>query len=146
MLDKIKDFVKGRGIGFWVSLGILLLMLVMTIIYPVYFYFSQYWESNVLVFLILGLALAVGLFVGGLFFKPLQEYVPAALGIGVLVATLFFFSGSWLMIQDAIGGYENRGFIDGFWPFVVLAIICIAASIVNIIVLRQTKSNRKTSD
>ena len=139
MLDKIKEVVNSRDIGFWVSLGILVLMTVMTIIYPIYFYFSQYWESKVLVFLIVGLVIAVGLFVGGLFFKPLQEYVPAALGIGVLIATLYFFSGSWLMIQDAVGGYEHRGFIAGFWPFVVLAIICIVASIVNIIVLRQAK-------
>jgi hypothetical protein len=142
MLEKIKEFVKRRDIGFWVSLGIVVLMTVMTIIYPVYFYFSQYWESNVLVFLIVGLVLAAGLFAGGLFFKPLQEYVPAALGIGLLIAVLFFFSGSWLMIQDAVGGYESRGFIDGFWQFVVLAIICLVASIVNIVVLRQVKNNR----
>lgn len=138
-MEKVKDFFKSRDIGFWFSLGTLILMIVLTAIYPVYFYFSQYWESRVLVFLILGLIVAAGLFVGGLFFKPLENYVPAALGIGILVATLFFFSGSWLMIQDAVGGYEHRGFIPGFWAFVVLAIICIVASIVNIIVLRQTK-------
>lgn len=140
MMEKVKNFAETKGIGFWVSAGILILMLVMTIIYPVYFYYSQYWDGRTLVFLIIGLVLGLGLMVGGIFFKPLAEWAPAAIGGCVFLATLFFFWGTWLNIQDALGGYEARGMAPGFWGFAVLAIISIVASIVNIIVLRQNKN------
>ncbi|MBO4990268.1 MAG: hypothetical protein J6D37_08060 [Clostridia bacterium] len=138
-MEKLKAFVQSRGIGFWVSSVIAVLMLVLAIIYRQCFYWSQYYDARTLIFLIVGLAAGVILMVAGAFFKPLGEWAPAALGAGVFLATLFFFVGSWLMIQDAVGGYEHRGFIAGFWPFVVMAILCIVGSIVNIIFLRQTK-------
>lgn len=140
MLDKLKQYIAERSVGYWVTLGVAVLMLILVIVYPTNFFWSQYYEGKTLVFLILGLVLGILLLVGGIFFKPLEAWAPAAMGAGVFAATLFFFVGSWLMIQDAVGGYEDRGFIPGFWPFVVLAIIAIVASIVNIIFLNQRKT------
>lgn len=141
MLDKLKKYAAERSVGYWFTLAVAVAMLVLIIVYPVNFYWSQYYEPKTLVFLIVGLVLGVALLVGGVFWKPLEAWAPAALGAGVFVSTLFFFVGSWLMIQDAVGGYEDRGFIDGFWPFVVLAILAIVASIVNIVFLKQRKSD-----
>ena len=142
MLTAIKNYVKSRGIGYWVSLGTAVLMLVLIIIYPTYFYWSQYWEPRTLVFLIVGLVAGIGLIVGGIFFKPLEAWTPAALGAGSFLSMIFFFMGSWLMIQDAVGGYENRGFILGFWQYVVISLICLIAGIVNIISLNQGKADK----
>ena len=140
MMDKLKQYVAERSVGYWVTLGVAILMLVLVIVYPTNFYWSQYYDGRTLVFLIIGLVLGVLLLVGGIFFKPLEAWAPAALGAGLFVGTLYFFVGSWLMIQDAVGGYEDRGFIDGFWPFVIIAIIAIIATIVDIIFLKQRKT------
>lgn len=138
----MKNFFSTRKAGFWVSIVVAVLMAALMVIYNRFFFWSQYYDRNTMITLGAGLGAGVVLAVVGIFSRPLGEWTSAALGAGSFLGLLYFLKGSWLMIQDAFGGYENRGFIDGFWPFVVLVAVCIVLSIINVIFLSQAERKK----
>lgn len=133
----IKDYFKSRAVGFYLTVGAALLMLIAVIAYPPSFIHTSY-DFKVELFMILGLGLALVLIIGGIFIKGLDNWAPAALGAGGFLALLYYALSSVDIVVKVVGGYETEQLpVMFYFMLVMLVLILVICSVT--IFLRQTK-------
>ena len=132
-----KDFFKSRAVGFYLTAGAALLMIVTIIVYPIGFYQTSY-DFKIELFMILGLILMAILLVGGYFLKGLDNWAPAVLGLSAFMALLYYALSNVEQVIRVVGGYEAETLPFVF--FFVLAMLGLTIILCSVsIFLRQAK-------
>lgn len=141
-MSKIKEFFKSKAVGFYITAGAALLILITLIAYP--FSFQHGWiiyDIKIELFMILGLVLALGLVAGGFFIKGLDNWAPGILAAASFLALLFFALSSVDNVIKVIGEFEDEHLSSMFWVMMIFLGLTLITSIASIF-LKQTKAQK----
>lgn len=128
----MKRFLSDKGVGFYVSALILLIMLALAVVYPVLYSGSGYYNIWAQLFLVFG-----PLSASAVWMTRLREWMPAALWACCFTSMLLFVSGAWDLLISA--AFRTGGNSAGLTVIVTLYLTVVLLSIVNVIFLEQIK-------
>lgn len=132
-MEKGKAFLKDKGIGFFMSVIVLLFSLVTAVVYAVGYSGSSDFSRPVLITILVGAAAAVVL-------ALLKRYnwVPVALALGNFVALLLFIKSIYFYVSVVMYGINGSAFSPAFTSSTTCLVVALALSIANIF-MKQVK-------
>ena len=145
----IKEYLKDKRVGFWVSASLVLLTLITAIVYGVCYAGTENISWGAFAFLIVAAAGSAALIA----FKQ-YKYVPYLQAILIFLSLLFFIYGIYYYVSVVMVGIDLDHFDPEFYACTILFVIIFAASVANVF-LKQTKEvntdaedteNEKTAD
>lgn len=132
-MEKGKAFFKDKGIGFFMSVIVLLFSLVTAAVYAVGYSGSSDFSGPVLIAILAGAAAAVIL-------ALLKRYnwVPVALALGNFAALLLFIKSIYFYVSVVMYGINGSAFSPAFTSSTTCLAVALVLSIANIF-MKQVK-------
>ncbi len=144
----IKNFFKRRGIGFYFTMGGVLLSVIEVIIYSVAFStmdYAQYFSQPAVICSVFAIILGVGLSLT----KWTESLAPVALGVLELAAFMLFIKdGYWYFTTQFFGGITMQAIVTTYYGYlcsIILFLLILGVSIASVF-LRQSKQIKQTEN